>query len=97
MDKTKVKIRSTAGALMEVELNLAMYAEAQEQGIQRPQHLTRVYGEETDRRVRLRAVPGYAEQRPAARLRPQHWPARSDHEGSSADRRTDGCHHRYRR
>ena len=33
MDKTKVKIRSTAGALMEVELNLAMYAEAQEQGI----------------------------------------------------------------
>ena len=48
MDKTKVKIRSTAGALMEVELNLAMYAEAQEQGINLSQHLTRAYGEQTD-------------------------------------------------
>ena len=48
MDQTKVKIRGQDGALMEVNLDLSMYSQAQDQGINLSQFLTREYGEKTD-------------------------------------------------
>lgn len=48
MEKAKVKIRGLDGALMEVDLNLDMYATANARGISFSQHLTHLYGEQTD-------------------------------------------------
>lgn len=46
--KTKVKIRNPQGALMEVDLDMQMYSDAQRRGISLSQHLTHLYGAQTD-------------------------------------------------
>ena len=49
MEKAKVSIRSRqSGALMEVDLDLNMYDQAAAQGLSLSQHLTHLFGEQTD-------------------------------------------------
>lgn len=48
-EKAKVKIRDAkTGALMEVDLDLAMYDTANSRGVSLSQHLTHLYGDQTD-------------------------------------------------
>lgn len=48
LEQAKVHIRDASGALMQVELDAAMYQAAQERGLSLSQHLTHLYGEQTD-------------------------------------------------
>lgn len=48
LDKSKVNIRSRDGALMQVDLDLHMYNDAATRGLSLSQHLTHLYGEQTD-------------------------------------------------
>lgn len=48
LNQSKVKIRDTAGQLQEVDLNLSMYDDAAARGISLSQHLTQLYGDQTD-------------------------------------------------
>ena len=48
LNQAKVKIRDQAGALMEVDLDLMMYDAAATRGLSMSQHLTHLYGSQTD-------------------------------------------------
>lgn len=48
LEKSQAKIRGADGALMEVKLDLTMYADAAHRGLSLSQHLTHLYGEHTD-------------------------------------------------
>ena len=48
LNQSKVKIRDTNGQLQEVDLNLSMYDDAARRGLSLSQHLTHLYGGQTD-------------------------------------------------